>query len=158
MGQPVLELLNQNNWVQIYDEARTAQIASDAGGYYPIPAFEIPFQLDKRILAARCISTTARVTWRWAGNLIQKISPPIAGINSPLVEAGSYSMKINRTRLVIFKNYTNTYQLTLEGAYWLKDLRLTLWEYQGVDGDSTESLITDLGSDLARIELKIDGL
>ncbi|MFN6485438.1 MULTISPECIES: hypothetical protein [unclassified Nostoc] len=158
MDRPALDLLNQNNWVQIYDESRTAVIATQAGGYYPIPAFEIPIQLEKHILAARCISTTAKSTWRWAGNLIQKIAPPIAGINSPLVEAGSYSMKLNRTRLVIFKPYTDTFQLTLEGAYWLKDLRLTLWQYQGIEGDSTEEIITSLGSDLNRIEAKIDAL
>lgn len=158
MGQLVLDLLNQNNWVQIYDESRTAQVATEAGGYFPIPAFEVPIQLDKHILAARCISTTAKFNWRWAGNLIQKINPPIAGINSPLVEAGTYSMKINRTKLVIFKPLTSTYQLTLEGAYWLKDLRLTLWEYQGIEGDSTEELITTLSGDLNRIELKIDAL
>ncbi|MDZ7969062.1 MAG: hypothetical protein RM368_29610 [Nostoc sp. DedSLP03] len=49
--------------------------------------------------------------------------------------------------------------MTLEGAYWLKDLRLTLWEYQGADYDSIEqSLTSDIQPALARIEQKIDDI
>lgn len=146
MSEPVLQLTTQENWFQIYDESRTAQIATPSGGYYPIPAFEIPILLERHVLAVRCLSTTAKPTWRFAGTLSQRFQAGTGGTASPLptVEASAIGLRLNRTKLVVFKKFTANYQLLFENAYWLKDLRLSIWEYRGIESDSTEDLIREL--------------
>ncbi|WP_017314922.1 hypothetical protein [Mastigocladopsis repens] len=158
MSEPVLQLTTQGNWSQIYDESREAVIATSAGGHYPIPAFEVPFLFEKHILAVPCLSKSAKAHWRFAGNLIQRIQIGTGGSASPLppVDGARVYMRLNRTALVVFKNYTSTYELLLENAPWLKDLRVTVWEYRGPQSDTTEDLIQTLKIDLLRIESKLE--
>jgi hypothetical protein len=78
MSEPVLQLTTQENWFQIYDESRTAQIATPSGGYYPIPAFEIPILLERHVLAVRCLSTTAKAMPA-AGYAYAFVKPPSLG-------------------------------------------------------------------------------
>lgn len=158
MAEPLLDLLNQDNWNQIYDESRTAQPATEAGGYYSIPIFEIPIILQSRVLAVRCLSTTAKYSWRFAGNLKPQVAAPIAGINSPPLEVASIYLQLNRTRLIVLQPYATNYNLVLENAPWLKDLRVTIWEYTGAIEDTTEELIGIARIDILRVEAKVDNL
>ena len=109
MSEPVLELTSQGNWVQIYDEFREALPTPVSDVFYPIPAYEIPFLIDKHILAVRCLSRTAKATWRYAGTLSQRFQMGTGGSASPLptVEAAGLGLRINRTKLVVFKKYTS---------------------------------------------------
>lgn len=158
MAEPILDLLNPDNWNQIYQEERTAQPATEAGGYYPIPIFEIPFVLQSRVLAVQCFSSTAKPTWRFAGNLKPQVAAPIAGINSPSLEISSIYLQLNRTRLVVLQPYAGSYNLVLENAPWLKDLRVTIWEYIGGIEDTTEELIGITRIDVLRVEAKVDNI
>ena len=158
MAEPILDLLNQDNWNQAYDESRIAQPATEAGGYYPIAVFEIPIVFQSRVLAVRCLSSTAKSSWRFAGNLKPQVAAPIAGINSPPVEIASIYLQLNRTRLVVLHPYATNYNLVLENAPWLKDLRLTIWEYTGAIEDTTEELIGVARIDILRVESKIDNI
>lgn len=146
MSEPVLQLTGQGNWFQIYDESRTAVAATPQGAYYSIPAFEIPFTLERHVLAVRCLSPTAKSTWRFAGTFSQRFQVGTGGTASPLpvVDATSVGLRLNRTKLIVFKKYTTNYQLLFENVRWLKDLRLTIWEYRGIESDSTEDLIREL--------------
>lgn len=155
MGQLILDLSNPENWEQVYDESRLAEVASPAGGFFPIPAFEIPLDFNQNIIAVRCLSTTAKATWRFAGALVQRISIPIAGNNSPPVETLVLKMRVNRTRLITLPTYTTNYELVLEPPVWFKSLRLTVWSYLGDVGDSTELLINDVWEDVQLIKNEI---
>jgi hypothetical protein len=158
MAEPILDLLNPSNWNQVYDEARSAQPATPSGAYYPIPIFEIPVVLNSRVLVVRCISTTAKTTWRFAGNLKPQVAAPVAGVISPPVEIASIYLQVNRTRLIVLQPYANNYNLVLENAPWLKDLRVTIWEYIGTVEDTTEELIGVARVDILRVEAKIDDI
>jgi hypothetical protein len=160
MSEPVLQLTVQGNWFQVYDESRSAIPITSTGGHYPIPAWEIPFLLEKHILAVRCFSVTAKANWRFAGTLSQRFQAGTGGSGSPLpvVEAGSVGLRVNRTKLVIFKKYVSDYQLLFENVPWLKDLRVTIWEYRGTEFDSTEELIQATRAKLETLEFKIDNL
>lgn len=146
MSDPILQLTSRGNWNQIYDESREAVPTSVREIFYPIPAYEIPFLLKSHILAVRCLSSSAKATWRYAGTLNQKIQIGTGGTTSPLPVAEAFSMglKLNRTKLLVFKKYTQQYQLLFEPPHWLRDLRLTIWEYVGSESDSTEDLIREL--------------
>lgn len=152
MSEPILQLLDASNWNLIYDEAREAELASPVGGFFPIPAFEIDSAIPNHILAVRCFSTTARSTWRFAGNLIQRISAPVSGEVSPPVEAGLIKMRVNRTRLVIFRQFTSSYELVLEVPVWFRSMRLTIWAYTGEQADTTELLINAMQADITDIK------
>lgn len=146
MSQPVLQLTSQGNWNQIYDESRSAVPATPSGGHTPIPAFEIPFLFDKHIIAVRCLSPSAKPTWRYAGTLSQRFQAGTGGSAStlPTLDATSLSLRINRSKLVVFKKYTQQYELLFESPPWIKEMRLTIWQYVGTESDSTEDLLREL--------------
>lgn len=139
MSEPILQLTSQGSWHQIYDEYREALPTSIPNIYYPIPAYEIPFLIERHILAVRCLSPGAKATWRYAGTLSQRFQVGSGGVASPLptVEAFSISLKLNRTRLVVLKKYTQQYELLFETPHWMRNLRLSIWQYSGTESDST---------------------
>lgn len=159
MSEPVLELTRKGSWNQIYNEAREAVQATPEGGFYPIPAFEVPFLFERNVLAVRCFSRTAKAHWKLAGYLVQRIRIGTGGTASPLPSVDSHRvyMRLNRTALVVFKRLSPTYELVLENATWLKDLQVTIWEYQGSQSDTTEDLIQTLKIDILRVESKLEG-
>lgn len=148
----LLNLNVQANWQRVYDEERTVGVINDST-YTPIPAFEIGFTFESRVLAVRTISTTSPARWRFAGTLTQKIQLGTGGVasNLPLADATVRKLDLNRTRLVIFPQYSSEYQLVFASPYWIEDMRLTIWQYTG-------PVIDSISSDLERIESKIDNL
>lgn len=158
MAEPILNLLDPASWQQVYDEARTAQLATSEGGYFPIPIFEIPVSMQSRVLAVRCLSSTAKFRWRFAGNLKPQVLAPIDGINSPPVEIASIYLQLNRTKLIVLQPYAENYNVVIENAPWLQDLRITIWEYKGEIEDTTEELIGVARVDILRVEAKVDDL
>jgi hypothetical protein len=146
MSEPILQLTTQGNWSQIYDENREAAPTSVPNIFYPIPAYEIPFLIERHILAIRCLSPSAKATWRYAGTLSQRFQLGTGGAASglPTVEALSIGLRLNRTKLVVFKKYTQQYELLFETPFWMKSLRLSIWQYEGTESDSTEDLIREL--------------
>ncbi len=142
MSQPVLNLQVQGNWVKVYDEVRASQVVVDRSST-PIPAFELGVLFESHILAVRCLSDSAKPNWRFAGILSQRFQIGSGGGVSalPVVNASSRTARLNRSALVQFQHLTSTYQLVFEPAHWLKDIQLTVWEYQGPISDTTEEKI-----------------
>ena len=155
-----LELSNPNSWNQVYDESRVfTQSEGQVYSYTPIPAFEVPFLFTTHVLIVRCLCTIPTgKRWRWAGNLKYQFSAPVAGINSPIITGTEVSLKLNRAKLIKFPKIASNYQLTIGDAFWLSNLRVTIWEYLPVVENYTDNLIFELGDDLARIESKIDAM
>lgn len=159
MSQPLLDLQGQGVWAQVFDEQREATKATDTV-YLPIPAFEIGFSFEAHVLAVRCLSQTAKAHWRFAGNLSQRFQIGSGGAASPLptVTASRLGLRLNRAELVRFPALVSAYELLFEPPHWLKDLRLTIWEYNGPESNTTEEMIEAARVDLVRIESKIDSL
>lgn len=159
MGEPLLDLQGQGVWTQVFDELREATKLSETF-YAPIPAFEIGFSFEAHILAIRCLSQTAKANWRFAGNLSQRLQINTGGTASPLptVTAEQIALRLNRAKLVRFPRLTAAYELLFEPPHWLKDLRLTVWQYTGTESDTTEEMVDAARVDLIRIEHKIDSL
>lgn len=159
MSQPVLDLTGVGNWSQVYDESRTAVLmAPDA--YIPIPAFEVGVLIESPILAVRAFCQSAKPTWRFGGLLIQRFQIGTGGAASPLplAEASDRALRVNRTQLIVFPKLTANYELLFTCPYWFPDCRLTVWEYSGVNSDTTEKLLELIQIDLNTIEVKIDNL
>jgi hypothetical protein len=106
----------------------------------------------------RSLSTSAKSTWRFGGNLIQRYQLGSGGTTSllPIVEATRKPLTINRSELHIFPKLGEQYELVHEVPIWYSHFRLTIWEYVGDEADSTEDLILLANSALSRIEVKLD--
>lgn len=157
MSQPLLDLTVQGNWVKVYDEVRAASVVVDRS-FTPIPAFELGVLLESHILAVRCLSDSAKPTWRFAGKLDQRFQIGTGGAASPLpvVNASSRTMRLNKSALVQFQHLTSSYQLVFEPAHWLKDVQLTVWEYRGQVSDTTEEKIDLVIDATDRIEQRLN--
>lgn len=159
MSQPLLDLGNTAAWLQVYDEARIV-VYQNPLSYTPLPAFEIPFLFDKRILAVKNSSVTAKSYWQNAGSLVQRLQLGAGGTasNLPIAEFSRRKLRFNRTELFIFPQYSEHYELVHVAPYWVEDMRLTIWQYVGQDSDTVEELLDTIKVDVARIEFKIDSL
>jgi hypothetical protein len=155
---PVLDLSNQSNWQQIFDEEREA-VQAKVGGWYPIPAFEIPILFDSSVVVARVLSNKAKSTWHYGGLLSQRFFIGSGGTASslPEVSAKQYRLQINRSKLLFFPLYKPNYSLIFEPPVWFKNIRLSLWEYSGINSDSTHQLLETIKIDILRIESIING-
>lgn len=158
MSQPVLQLQDSSKWLLTYDERREAKPTGASDTFYPIPAFEVGVAFESPIIAVRCLSTTAKARWRFAGTLSQRFPLGTGGAASslPTVTAGFRSLRLNRSQLVQFQRLTSTYELTLESPPWVKDLRFTVWQYTGSISDTSFEILETLKVDLLRVESKID--
>jgi hypothetical protein len=158
MSRLLVDFANTSYWENIYSETRQAQLATTLGGHYPIPVFEIPFLIEKNILAIRCLSGKVKPTWRFSGYLCQRISIGITGGSNPVpTELGNYRLKLNRTSIVVFPILSENYELRFETFPWIQDMNIEIWQYTGSQPDSTELLIQQVrNTNLVNIETKID--
>lgn len=154
----VLDLSLSSNWEQICDQTFVAQ--EQAGGYIPIPIFELSTLVDSPILAVNVTSTKAKNTWKFGGILAQRYQIGSPGSVSPLphVDVSFVSLRVNRSRLVVFEHIDDEYTLRYEPPTYFKDVRLKIWKYTGEISDSISEYLETMKVDLVRIESKIDQL
>jgi hypothetical protein len=153
------ELNNSQNWSLAYQEYKESIQVTPQGGYTPLPAFEVPIIFSSRILIAKTVSNIpVGKRWKWAGNLKALQAFPNAGINSQKSEIASYSLSLNRSKLIILPEIASGYELILSDAFWLRNLQLTIYEFTGSISDNLTQLVTAVQSDVLRIESKIDAL
>ncbi len=148
-----LQLGNSSNWETIHNSSVDAvQIAKVGGGYknVPIPEIPISFLLDVFVIAVAIHTNVPESsTWRFAGNVRQKVSTGIVfGGNQDASFNRRYALFLDKINLVVFPPISTNYSISVQVPDWFLDANLTVWRYTGVDFDS----------DLARIESKIDGL
>ena len=133
MSYPILQLGVEANWNLVYEELRERKKGGISGTYVPIPAFEIPFLFTSRTIVVRPLSTKGRPTWRFAGTLAQRFQVGSGGSAStlPTVDADVYRLRLNRTKIITFEQFKDDYQIVFEPFYWMKDIQLSIWQYEG---------------------------
>lgn len=153
------ELNNSQNWFLSYQDYKESMQVTPLGGYTPLPAFEVPILFSSKVLIVRTNSTIpAGKRWKWAGNLRAFQRLPNAGINSQKSEIASYSLFLNRSKLITLPEIASGYELVLSDAFWLRNLQLTIYEFTGSISDNLTQLVTTVQNDILRIESKIDSL
>ena len=157
MAKPVVQFTTEGNWQQVYEERRVCTFITDKV-FNPIPAFEVGFLFDTHIIAIRAISTSAKSTWRYAGSLHQRLQLGTGGAlsNLPEVDLSNRGILLNRTTLIDLPAYTPEYALVFQPPTWMQDIRITFWQYSGINSDSVSDTLAAARDDLARIEMKID--
>lgn len=157
MSKPVVQFTKEGNWQQVYEERRTCTFISEKI-FTPIPAFEIGFLFDSHIIAIRAVSAKAKASWRYAGSLYQRLQLGSGGAlsNLPEVDLSTRGILLNRTTLVDLPRYTAEYALVFTPPTWMQEIKITFWQYSGIDSDDVTESLELAREDLARIETKID--
>ncbi len=158
MGSPIIDFSNSNNWESVYNISVVADPSSHpSNSHYAIPTIEVPVTFERRIIAVLPTSTTAKDWWISGGWVEQKIFTGIVVGGNPDVSANdSKRIFLNKINLIVFPKYTSTYQLNIDVPYWFKDYQVTIWEYVGVDEDSTEELVENNEALLLNIQSTVN--
>jgi hypothetical protein len=61
-------------------------------------------------------------------------------------------LRVNRTRMVVFKKYADSFKLIFEPPAWFKDVDLTIWEYTGIQEYSTEIILRNIQQDIIELQ------
>lgn len=157
MSKPVVQFTTEGNWQKVYEERRTCIFISDKV-FIPIAAFEVGFTFESHIIAIRTFSSSAKSTWRYAGSLHQRLQLGSGGALSdlPTVDLSNRGILLNRTTLVDLPQYTAEYILVFQPPTWMQDIRVTFWQYLGINSDNVTESLAAARDDLARLEMKID--
>jgi hypothetical protein len=151
MSKPILDLLNAASWDYVWGATYQAAPAGN-NGFIPIPAIDVPLLLQSSTLAIFCDSRTARPNWETAGTASRRIqSGLVVGGNFNLGVSGGVRLKLRQFTLVRFEQIAASYALSISPKFWLKDLEINVFTYNGIDSDSTTE-------QLNRIERSIDDL
>lgn len=144
---PVWDLATRENWKLILTESRVAERKPnnpDPARYEYLylaipPIFATP---SSHILLIGTYSRTAEPHWFLGARVTQYlyVSP---SMNSNLISGVQTSeikrVGLNRLTLVEFPNYNiSPYAIQLEIPYWLEDIYVEVWEYEGYYLDKNE--------------------
>lgn len=163
---PVWDLTTQSNWSLLLTEQRrvvyknNTSPANDKYKYTPIPPIYATPHSHIILIGVR--SNSARLHWFLGARVSQFLY--ISHSNNFNYTSGVQALDIkkvglNRLTLVEFKNYNITpYVLELDIPYWLEDIYVEVWEYNGTVGATQEFNIEEIQQMLQRIENKINNL
>lgn len=157
MGNLIADFQQENNWVQTWaDHVEAQPVNGNPNRRIPIRTIVVPILIESPVLGIFVNSDTAAPHWRYAG-MCRQIIPTgltIGGVTNAHTERRK--LYLYRLNLLILPKLTAEYSLQIDVPYWIIDLRLNLFEYVGLIGDSTEIALNSLEEDIARIESKID--
>ena len=144
------EFGNNLNWNLVARDTYFATIIPPGTSFIPIPAKQ--FVVNSRVVLIGCRNTQAKVSWYSAGYASQRLffSPSSTSAYIAFVQSQKqYRLGLERLNLLIFDDFDLIpYSLEIKISRWHINMELEVWEYVGN--------INDLGSQLDRIEEKVD--
>jgi len=145
MGNLVVQLDNSSNWNTFYSTTVTATPDANGSSFAAIPEYTVPILADKHIIAVSISASNAKPTWHFGGFLNQKIPTGLTVGGLPSTDAvQKRRLYLDRLTLLIFRQLTSTYSISVEVPKWFSDFTLVIFEYTGPQSDSTENLINQL--------------
>lgn len=137
MSEPILQLLNVNNWQTVFNQEFVGRDANFPGAYFPIQV-DSPILAEYPILRAIGTNSSARETWRLAYHM--EVGITLAGdfISLTRVSVGLY-----RWKLIIVPTVASTFNIKVDVPYWHERMGVWVEEYTGPRDDTTERLIRD---------------
>lgn len=163
----VWDLATVGNWELLLTETRIATRESTTvrpdSLYEYIPIQPIYVAPISHTLLIGTQSNTAQPHWFLGARASQflYVSPSMSSAFVSGVQASDIQkVGLNRLTLVEFKNYdVAPYVLQLDIPYWLEDIYVEVWEYQGnIGGEQSEFDASDIIERLQRIENKVDAI
>lgn len=139
----ILELENPAHWTPRDSHLLTATEATPQLEYLSV-------ELTSNIIGVLVDNSEARDTWRFAGWLERRINLPF-GPNSTVAAVDYRKLWLQQKQLVRFPAIVPTYKIAVRFPRWFTQASITVWEYQGPQGDSIEN-------QLNQVEVKLDSL
>src|SRR5579883_2438689 len=141
-----LDLENSANWQSFYTQSYNVQ--TTASGYYPIPKTVLPVLASTPVLHVSTSSSDVGRNWNTGGWLTPLFDNAIA-----LARHNSFWLPLNGSRLVVLAgDYASTYQLQFSTPQWMRSITLTIFEYTGAIGDTTDAQLTAIQAQLEQIQ------
>lgn len=140
----ILDLENSANWQP--REAQSFVTAPET----PIPNWLSTQNFNSNIIGVLVDNSAAKPTWHFAGWLSQHIFLPF-GPGSDDSATNDRRLWLRRKQLLIFPAIAPVYRISVRFPRWFTQASITIWEYQGPQGDSIET-------QLNQIETKLDTL
>lgn len=163
-----LSLSQTGNWQLIYYQVHAGNLANRGTKIPMIEVIELPVTIASRILAVGASYLAAPPSWYTAGYFYQEVRgirlddtlifPGVSGGSPAVLDASKRRITLNTIELHIFERLASEHSYRFEPMKWLPKITLGVWQYVGIEADSTEELIETLKVDLTRIEVKVDNL
>lgn len=129
-----------SDWVLKVNTQRTAQISN--GRYQPIPAIEPDTQFTKSTIGIYINSPSASPSWYAAGEILQAWIVPFGEAGA--AQGESIRAVLNRYMVHRFTVFPfadeSRYLLSIVPKQYLRDISVKVWEFQGNDGETPETL------------------
>jgi hypothetical protein len=105
----------------------------------PIPEILTDIQPISNIVAVRANSASNPGHWKFGGYVNQKIQAGlIANNGNQLVTTSTQKIWLDRISILFFPELTDSYYLTFNIPYWIRQIDLDVWQYRGEVEDSIE--------------------
>lgn len=144
MSQPILDLSNSSNFVEVYETILTAGSSPVPNYHAPIPLHQIPVVFDCHTILVGASSSTAKPNWRLGFYLRMLVT---ASVGTAEASNNPIPFGLNLIRL---PKLSNEYRLKAYIPKWHQTMEMKLWKYIG-----PESGELDL---LEQIKIKTDTL
>lgn len=159
---PVWDLAQLDNWELILSDRRTVKYLENKKStdlkYKYTPIDPIYTTTSSHTLLIGAVSNSALQHWFLGARASQYlyVSPSQSGnFTSGVQVEGIKPIGLNRLTLVEFKNFNVVpYVVQLEIPYWLEDIYIEVWEYDGYMEPGYQEVLDRLDS----IETKIDAI
>ena len=130
---------------------QTYQVVSGSRVWERLPNRDF-FIENSQVLIIGLSAEFRRSTWYtggWASQLLP-FSPSSTSIFPAIVQSRSFKLRLGIQNLVIFPRYLPIWVLQLAFPYWLEDVTVEIWPYDGRD--------LSVFDQLDRVQSKVDAL
>ncbi len=155
MTQPIVELGRSDLWNLVFDQTLVVTRAPNSF-LAPAPPYLLPSALTHHILLIHCRSNEERAA-RWVrGCLVSQMVPVgTATFGQNLAIANTKSVMQFVPTLVMFPKYSFEYFLRINLYRWFSELSIQVWEYTGIDSDTSTETLLSIENDVRQIYLNL---
>lgn len=139
-----LELENPANWVPRDSQGFTATVDT------PLPEYMSVVEFTSNVIGLLVDNAAAKETWNFAGWLERRINLPF-GPSSTTSVIDYRKLWLRQKMLLRFPAIVPAYKIGIRFPRWFTQASVTVWEYQGSQGDTIEN-------QLNQVEGKVDQL
>jgi hypothetical protein len=134
------QLADPLSWELIFSDSRSMATAPKSlWKSLPIPEILTDIQPISNIIAVRASSSSNPGHWQFGGYANQKIQPGLVAFSpQSLAITSKQKIWLDRISVLFFPDLTDSYYLTFNIPYWLRQISLDVWQYRGAIEDSVE--------------------
>jgi hypothetical protein len=144
---------NSVDWIKRIDTTRQAVVNAKGVVTTPISAIEPDIVFTNNTLGLFAVSESANPSWYKAGNLFQAFLVPFG--TAGYAQGDALPLILNRYQIHRFNQFPSIqtqYVVSFQAQPYLKDIKLQVWEYVGVNqGATLDSLAALAQQEIAQI-------